>query len=1361
MNILLHGIRIKRLDLTEAKSVTSADADFSRLSYYNKAKDQVMNGGNPFVSSTVISYPFDENTSLSKGVHLHFLLPITLTQFSNENDELFPAPNRWLIKRAKTSTKPAQSWVVESDFLSTERTANQHESVTTILPIDPDLPGYTVYENNGTKYSQPFRYIGRKVMADQWFENSVSANGEYWETLMSGVQPKRSFTAFVHGDPSFPSFYPNCRSVFGFHDPVGEKNDEYEVYGWHFNASNGTSYLKLINDTINKDSSDDLDEVLNNSFGFKFLKGEKPNDGDFERILFVGQIEEKNSGVPDLSKLKMAIGNDPGEAISAFLAKETDPNKITEIEDFLEASQFGFLDGKKLDIQPLFEAGRHAKRFAPREGVTLFSTGLFAKDGSAQTLMMPSLNNALGIDGQAANPQNDTLQKIQDLLWANSDYVALQNDIQNLNALLTEFDKGRSAILSRQRLLHAHWQKYLMAAHPPLFVQDITPDSDKILAYLADYSIPALDKLMKESGAIINDSSQTQGGKKVTLKIFHDARNIGADTGWTEIYYESIPFSPAELVESSLSNQVLTTMLGMESKIVAINATELLSSNGLQIGLTNIPGQRYFQPGLPSLLIAGSDEKWKLLSTDNFESDPQFQLNCSTKAYGCSSDFKTYLKDLYKGTIDTGLALAKKADLWTPIYLDWDVSFYPVDNVNNTDNVYNHKYLENIFTIKPDNAEFTLINAGSNKDNIPDDQIKYTDAVSAYFGRSMLTGYIDKYLKGKLEDITTLPEEIQPPYIDDVVANLSKYGYLVQSLSQFNHAYVQEMPSLQLPVGDPIGFSDYKGIYKSLKIHEYIGESISISPVMDFDFNPIRGGGFDLVRLHLIDIFGQRFPLIKDKSEAKDLIVPQTMLLPEGSVLKLHGVDFTAHAFLYPRYIQPAVVQLHWLCADSADNEILYNQNTKSSPVCGWVVSNHLEEWLDIYDSDGQHLGHVWANSDGIEFTVAPIFSESQTLDPDKSNCIAKNLHLKRFLKFIKHQVSDEKSFEQLVVLIDESQTFIDPEDHASHNDIQYLIGRPIALVRMQLSFETPEDYACRKDWASFEQMLENNQTEPITSEFEDVEIPLRIGDYRKLNDGIIAYWNDKDIDAGTGSHSNFYSPLTYYLKSAGEAGENVISNLPPIDPSTTQSLADDPHNFMMLFDPRCQVHVCSGILPMATLGIPDTYYKKALKALKIDFPITPAIFPQNKYRLKTPNIPDYTWDWVYKTKNGDSIENHTVHSHKVIQQAVFIERLKEYPELVGVDWSNLIDDGVLVKTNEDANKAYVLTHKLVSDESYATVGQNGQTKGQDLIDLFTKYSDFIAPPVLHAEYGQNELREGWLELGKIPDFIKELYKGE
>src|SRR5262249_26204552 len=140
---------------------------------------------------------------LRAGMHLHWALPDALTRGRQAEGggprAEFPAvPNRWLVRRTGGGL-PDRAWVVESDYLHPAGTGGA-AGVAGPFP----KPGEKT----------PFRYLGRSVAAELWHEGEPGA--QYVRQLTAVGFLLDGDTGY--SDPAFAALYPNCHSVFGFHD---------------------------------------------------------------------------------------------------------------------------------------------------------------------------------------------------------------------------------------------------------------------------------------------------------------------------------------------------------------------------------------------------------------------------------------------------------------------------------------------------------------------------------------------------------------------------------------------------------------------------------------------------------------------------------------------------------------------------------------------------------------------------------------------------------------------------------------------------------------------------------------------------------------------------------------------------------------------------------------------------------------------------------------------------------------------------------------------------------------------------------------------------------------------------------------
>jgi hypothetical protein len=309
---------------------------------------------------------------------------------------------------------------------------------------------------------------------------------------------------------------------------------------------------------------------------------------------------------------------------------------------------------------------------------------------------------------------------------------------------------------------------------------------------------------------------------------------------------------------------------------------------------------------------------------------------------------------------------------------------------------------------------------------------------------------------------------------------------------------------------------------------------------------------------------------------------------------------------------QRARVDLRWLSA-SADQEEM-NAHPATSPICGWLLPNNLDNSLVISNAEGEPLGQI--DSQGRWRGVAG----AQAIDP---TAVA-NPHLRRMVSYLLGQSTQYQA--DFLSVIDSSLENIDPENFAQHQDLALLMGRPVALVRAALTLELQGLPAAHQGW--------NNFRDDIMSEgrddngFTEVGFPIRLGEHGQLNDGLVGYWIERDGDYANGI---FYAPESDsvqdpQLQTSGDHPAPIV-----------RTLQDPPLILSMLIDPRANVQATAGILPAKVINVPPDQYLPALQKLQVAFLTAPVITDVGALKLPLPREPGSSWSWM---PGGAAISN-------------------------------------------------------------------------------------------------------------------------
>jgi hypothetical protein len=298
-----------------------------------------------------------------------------------------------------------------------------------------------------------------------------------------------------------------------------------------------------------------------------------------------------------------------------------------------------------------------------------------------------------------------------------------------------------------------------------------------------------------------------------------------------------------------------------------------------------------------------------------------------------------------------------------------------------------------------------------------------------------------------------------------------------------------------------------------------------------------------------------------------------------------------------------------------------------TTPVCGWLIPNHLDDSLMVYDAEGVALGSILPTA---EWEPAP-----GTVNRVLINAIP-NLHLRQLITYLNNFSRQHSSYwSDFLTALNSALENIEPANFAQHEALALLIGRPIAVVRASLNLQLQGKPALNQQWEAFLSDMYNEQLDSrVSNEFTNVNFPVRLGEYRLLNDGLVGYW----IEDGDG-----YKDDRFYSSQAEDVNDpNIITHH---GTAITQNLTltSSPLKLTMLVDPRGVVHVTSGVLPTRQISIPPDQYASVLKKLSVTFMTAPVLTDQEGIRLNLPKESGYSWSWLERPSAPVWVQNEQI----------------------------------------------------------------------------------------------------------------------
>ena len=372
----------------------------------------------------------------------------------------------------------------------------------------------------------------------------------------------------------------------------------------------------------------------------------------------------------------------------------------------------------------------------------------------------------------------------------------------------------------------------------------------------------------------------------------------------------------------------------------------------------------------------------------------------------------------------------------------------------------------------------------------------------------------------------------------------------------------------------------------------------------------------DLVKVTIIDIFGQVISLEKGSSTAD---------LTPSVALSLETINDDRYVLLRPRF--SSHTRLNLTMVSMQDDQTRSDPSPSLTPIAGFLLPDHLEWALEAFDSSGGPLGQLrvaernWVldgyQAGRITWDPCP-GSEVELGTPPETG----NNHLDLILnELIKISLEDEISRQEkerldlpltsneegvlsaLMRGVDTTLHNTDPQGKTAEDFPSLFAGRPIAVVRAELTLEMETD-----DFALLNQ-------EELKEQFE-----VKLGSLERTVDGLLGYFLDDD-------YSTFHTVLP--------SGQSQFSNSDILHPylnfdPTIDIRVGQLIKLTLLIDPQASVHVTCGFLPQKEMTLLKEHKDEALARLAPTFSFGPLLVEPGNVRLPMPDlIQPVKWSWI------------------------------------------------------------------------------------------------------------------------------------
>ncbi|WP_189382894.1 hypothetical protein [Streptosporangium nondiastaticum] len=404
------------------------------------------------------------------------------------------------------------------------------------------------------------------------------------------------------------------------------------------------------------------------------------------------------------------------------------------------------------------------------------------------------------------------------------------------------------------------------------------------------------------------------------------------------------------------------------------------------------------------------------------------------------------------------------------------------------------------------------------------------------------------------------------------------------------------------------------------------------------EFRPVRAAQLAFEQLHVVDRFGRSLAVISPDNVLQFPLQRADSVTPEITVIPENPYRF---AELPPRLLQPTRLRFDFVSTRDDHHRVDVDagpgEARGETPVCGWLVANHLSRSLLVHAPDGTALGEIRTVLNTTHQQVAdwdPLpgspYPDPRPDTPSGQAFAADLPHLHGFVTELLTAGPD--AFAELLTAVDHSMSATASAEE--DDSLAALVGRPVALLRARLKFELDGPPMTASSW--------DDVVAPPAPEFTDYPWNVRLGAADLLSDGLVGFFLGTDY---TRLHTVAEPPAGtrgpgYAVPIDGH--EIAVPARPPVPPGRA---ADETAAWVtLLADPWAAVHAVTDILPVGRLLLPPTWVRGPLGRMKLAFRMGPLLAgsrvtadeqgatPAEHLVMPGPSGRRGTWQWAQPT---------------------------------------------------------------------------------------------------------------------------------
>ncbi|QKW53601.1 hypothetical protein [Streptomyces buecherae] len=1037
-------------------------------------------------------------------------------------------------------------------------------------------------------------YIGRALdLRKEWTESGTST----------------FLTAVGAGLPAFASFQPYNQDVFSFHDPLdglpghGPTPLSYLVAGWYSDPAqdmlaDGThtgAAVREILQTLGWDAEGTLDGVKRSMYA-----------GHVLGLTWDPDVAPATS-MPSAQNVRVAVGHDTEDAHQALLTgRGIDAREARLLTAFARGLPAG-VPGARHEDAGTWDAARHDAWFARTAGGHRWR--ITAADRPGDT----------GGDGGRT---------------AEAD-LGDSGLLEALNADQREHDQAvRTLTAQRSDLYHLWWLRH-RAQRPDGFDtpcdRELDPDNPQGLAGRAAALVRRITALRRDR----IPWGETPEELDQAVEEFAQAHGLAPDRRLERLaaadYYQAA--DPVVLLAGAGAGCDQPPSGPLQCRLPEQTTAAILFDDGWHSISKDYPAP----PHLPD--VPGLQELWPVLLAE-------FDLLHRARTQGPGPGQPSYLElamalpqARVRGALPA-LMTVWKAQPWTPLYVQWQADVYPTPPLGADHSQWSFNGRTYTWTAPQHYAH---------------------PGPEPFSGRAFLSRRCGLVLAGAAARHARTYPDADRSDLRAFAEQAQEMDLLSQSLDGLNQWFARHDPAANvvLPPTQALAGLIADG-----------GTTVPDPgplPPTTYDpaprFYPIRAGQFIFTRLQVVDGFGQVLDIITEQNHLGYPLYRAPSLTPTCAAPDIDKIlEQRCLLQVPPRVVAPA--RLAWQWADARDDNRILDPDTDPctlqegdpSPVVGWLLPNHLDNTLAVYDPVGRALGDLRTVTDTGEATGdggrVVWRALPQSPHPRLDEEFARDLpHLAAFLTALVARRAG--ALRALLAVVDTATLSTVPDADPAHDDLALLLGRPVALLRTRLAGQLAGPAIRDPHWAT----ILAGQDPPHTRE----PFPVRLGT-GDPSDALIGYFAPVGpSDPHTTSYDHLHlvhapAGSDDYLLPISPGDDPRVHFAPPGPGSETDPGTGAPGVWVtLLADPYTTTYADCDLMPRVSLALPSRYRDQQLGRLDASFALGPLLVPdapeprpgnapQPPSAVRMPRPAAWHGTWTWEQRSDDDEDSWTSH---------------------------------------------------------------------------------------------------------------------